>query len=274
MAIDIKQMIIDMDGVLWHGETPLPGLTEFFQTLDRLGIRYVLATNNATRTAVRYSEKLARFGITVDADQIVTSSEATASYLRRQHDEGTAVYPVGEQGLHNALESQGFTLVSMEQVFAGETAPLVVVGFTRHVVYKDLAAAAILINNGAKFVGTNPDVSFPSEYGKLPGAGALLAFLQAATGVEPVIIGKPGPIIFEEAVARLGNGIENTAMVGDRLNTDIAGSHAVGLTTILVLSGISREEEIADSDVKPDYVFADINGVSDFLLSQTAESDG
>ncbi len=258
MLTHIKNLILDMDGVLWRGETPMPGLVEFFATLRRLDMGFALATNNASKTAVMYTEKLARFGVDVDPAQIVTSSEATAGYLREEYPNGARLYPVGTQGMHDALTAQGFTLVSEEEAAHGAQADVVVVGFNPHATYRLMAMGAHLINQGARFIGTNPDPTFPSEIGPMPGAGALLAFIETGTGVKPILIGKPGPIMFQQAIKRLNGTPENTAMVGDRLTTDILGAKNAGLQTILVLSGVSKREDVNTQNIHPDFIFADI----------------
>jgi 4-nitrophenyl phosphatase len=268
----LNNLIIDMDGVLWRGETALPGLVAFFETLDRLGIGYVLATNNATKTAVQYTEKLARLGVAMPAERILTSSQATAAYLSRRYPAGTAVYVVGEAGLHEAVAAAGFTVLQpgAELLFEEDRPAAVVVGLNRHVCYDDLAAAALLIQAGAEFIGSNPDPSLPAERGQMPGAGALLAFIQATTKVEPIIIGKPGPIIFQEALRRLAGDTAVTAIVGDRLTTDIAGGQAAGLKTILVLSGVSTRADVAQSTIQPDWTFADIKELTAALENISA----
>lgn len=262
-----------MDGVLWRGDTPLPGLADFFATLRRREMGFALATNNATKTAVMYTEKLARFGVDVAPEHIVTSAEATAAYLRQEYGNGaagsTAVYVVGDKGLHDAMTAQGFTIISPEQAKAGAQAAVVVAGFSRTATYEIMAMGAHLINQGARFIGTNPDPSFPSEIGPLPGAGALLAFIETGTGVKPTIIGKPGPIMFQQAMRRMGGTPENTAMVGDRLSTDILGAKNAGLQTILVLSGISTQADVAEQGIEPDFIFADIGEIT-AVLSQEA----
>lgn len=269
---NIKNLILDMDGVLWHGETPLPGLADFFATLHDLQINFVLATNNASKTPEQYQDKFARFGIHIEQEQVLTSAEATASYLSGDYPKETAVFVVGGDGIRHALTRRGFELLTVQDVLDGRRAEIVVVGIWREVSYDDFAAAAICINHGAAFIGTNPDVNFPSEWGKLPGAGSFLALLQVTTDVEPTVIGKPGPIIFQDAVKRLGSTLENTAMVGDRLNTDIAGGKAAGLNTILVLSGISTEEDVTQANgLMPDYVFADINELAIKLKGHRSE---
>jgi HAD superfamily hydrolase (TIGR01450 family) len=157
------------------------------------------------------------------------------------------------------MEARGFEILTADEVRDGARSSLVVLGFTPHAVYKDLAMAALLVENGADFIGTNPDPSIPTELGPLPGAGALLAVISASTGVQPLVIGKPEPMMFEHALKRLGSQKSDTAMIGDRLTTDIAGAKAAGLWGILVLSGISEQGEIQHAPYKPDFVFTDIN---------------
>ncbi|MFO7539023.1 MAG: HAD family hydrolase, partial [Chloroflexota bacterium] len=221
MLKNIQNLILDMDGVLWKGETPMPGLIEFFATLTELDIDFVLATNNASKNAAQYVARLRSFGLDIPEAKILNSAEATADFLRHEfgHETnqaageetaastgaGQAVYMVGDDGLRQALSSRGFSLLTPAAVYEGAYAPLVVVGFTRHATYPDLAMAALLVHKGATFIGTNPDVAFPSEVGPLPGAGALQALIATATGHPPDhIVGKPGPTIFREAMRRLG----------------------------------------------------------------------
>ncbi|MCB8947509.1 MAG: HAD-IIA family hydrolase [Ardenticatenaceae bacterium] len=259
----IKNLILDMDGVLWRGDVPMPGLAEFFETLQKKDIGVVMATNNASKTPQQYVAKLAKFGVTVSEEQIFTSAEATGDYLQRTYDPGVKAFVVGDVGLVTAVQSRGFQLLSVEEVMGGETAVFVVAGFNPNAVYAQMAAGALLIHKGADFVGTNPDLTFPSEYGPLPGAGSFLAFLQAGTGVEPTVIGKPGPLIFQMAMAKLGGTPQNTAMVGDRLETDIAGGKAAGIQTILVLSGISQRDDVAKANgLQPDFIFEDIREIA------------
>jgi 4-nitrophenyl phosphatase len=262
MLSKIKHLVLDMDGVLWHGEVPVPGLAAFFGTLDHLKIGYVLATNNATKTADQYTDKLQRFGVFVAPERILTSAEITADHLQSRYPPGSPVFVVGAKGLHEAMETRGFEILTPEEVYMGARANLVVLGFTAEAAYKDLAMAALLVENGAAFVGTNPDPSVPTEVGPLPGAGALLSVISTSTGVQPQIIGKPQPVMFEHALMRLGSRKSNTAIVGDRLTTDIAGAKAAGLWGILLLSGISEADDIQDAEFKPDFVFTDINELS------------
>jgi len=268
MNSQIRNLIFDMDGVLWHGESAMPGLAALFDTLRRLDMGFVLATNNATKTAEQYMDKLANMGVSIPAEKIVTSAETTAKYLAERYPQGTAVYVIGTSSLHEILQSYGFNIVEPNQVEEGQSAQLVVVGYDPGVVYKELAMGSLLVHQGARFMGTNPDRTLPSEIGPLPGAGSLLAFISAATGVEPTIVGKPGPALFEEAVRRLGSSKDDTAMVGDRLSTDIAGAQAAGLSTILLLSGASSKKDIIDSGIKPEFVFSDIGELTSELQTR------
>jgi 4-nitrophenyl phosphatase len=269
----IRNLILDMDGVLWHRDRPVPGLEAFFQQLERSKIGYVLATNNARNVATQYSEKLAGFGVQVPPEQILTSAEATARFLRASYPEGTRVYVVGDSGLRLALAESGFDLLDGTGFIGDDArADIVVVGFTPHFCYDQLASATYLVNKGASFIGTNPDVTFPTEFGPLPGAGSMLAFLKTATGVEPVVLGKPNTAIFEQALLILDGTKSDTVMVGDRLSTDIEGAHAAGLRAMLLLSGISHLDDVAQSNTKPDWILDDLAALTEFLRGQDLSS--
>jgi 4-nitrophenyl phosphatase len=263
----IKNLILDMDGVLWRGDTPMPQLAAFFAGLDELGIQYIMATNNATKTAAQYVKRFAGFGIDMPPERILGSAEATAQYLRTQYPAGTRAFVVGEQGLHDAMTAQGFEVVSTVSAETQssilpqtvDNVDLVVSGFTRYANYTHFAAATWYIRNGARFVGTNGDLTIPSEMGPLPGAGSILSLLQTSTGVEPTVIGKPGPIMFQEALKRVSGSAENTAMVGDRLATDIQGATNAGIHSIMVLSGINTRADVASGTIKPTFIVDDIN---------------
>ncbi|MEA3341942.1 MAG: HAD-IIA family hydrolase [Chloroflexota bacterium] len=247
----IRHLIIDMDGVLWRGDEPLDGLCEFFAFLRQNSIDFILATNNSSRTPEQYVAKLARFGVEVSLESVLTSAQATAAYLATVAPPGARVYAIGGEGLRRALEQRGFLL-------ADENAAYVVVGWDQQLTWDKLATAALLIHTGAEFVGTNPDKNYPTERGPVPGNGAQLAALEATTGVAPLVIGKPEPWMYTESLRRMGAQVESAAMIGDRLDTDIAGAARVGLTTILLLSGISTEADLAASPLKPDLICADI----------------
>ena len=247
----IHHLIIDMDGVLWRGDEPMPGLQEFFVFLRQHSIDFVLATNNSSRLPEQYVAKLARFGVEVAPERVLTSAQATAAYLATIAPPGTRVYPIGEEGVRRALEQRDFVLTDEEAAY-------VVSGWDRQLTWDKLATAALLIHAGAGFIGTNPDSSFPTEKGPVPGSGAQLAALETTTSVAPVVVGKPEPRMYEEALHRMGARPETTAVIGDRLDTDIAGGIRAGLTTVLLLSGISTQADLAASPVKPDLICADI----------------
>jgi 4-nitrophenyl phosphatase len=250
----VRHLIVDMDGVLWRGDEPLADLPAFFEFLRRRSIGFILATNNSSRTPEQYVEKLARFGVEVGAESILTSAQVAAAYLADQAPPGTHVYAIGKEGVRRALEQRGF-------VVTAEEAAYVVVGWNTDLTWDELATASLLIHKGAGFIGTNPDVSYPTERGPVPGNGAQLAALEVTTGVTPVVTGKPEPQMYAEALRRMGARPENTAVIGDRLDTDLAGGVRLGLTTVLVLSGIATEADLADSSIKPDIVCADIGGL-------------
>lgn len=248
----VRSAIIDMDGVLYRGNTPIPGGGEFLRFLDQMEIPFILLTNNSTLTAAQYAGKLARMGVGVEESQILTSAQATALYLAGVAPAGARIYAIGENGVQTELQRHGFELHD------GPEVAYVVVGFDRHLTYRKIATASLAIRAGARFIGTNPDKTFPSELGQLPGNGAALATIEAASDVAPLIIGKPQPAIFELALQRLGVEGETTATVGDRLDTDILGGHALGLTTILLLSGVTKREQLAHLSLMPDFVYEDV----------------
>ncbi len=252
----LTHLIVDMDGVLYRGREAIPGADAFIGSLRKWGIGFVLATNNSTRTPQQYVDKLADMGITVYPHEVLTSALATADYLQGVAPPGARVFVIGRDGLRTALQEAGFILVE-------EEAEYVVVGMDTDLCYERLAEATLQIRAGAAFIGTNPDKTFPSERGIVPGNGATLAFLEAATGVAPTVIGKPEAAMIKQALARLGAKAATTAIVGDRLETDILAGRRNGLHTILVLSGITDREMLAQSDLRPDWVFESVGDLVD-----------
>jgi 4-nitrophenyl phosphatase len=240
-----------MDGVLYRGREPIPGTREFVEFLREQDIGFVLATNNSTRTPQQYVDKLQGMGVMVDAAEILTSALATADYLANIAPRSARVFVVGQEGLWTALRDAGFDLVE-------DNAEYVVVGMDFSVCYERLAQATLQIRSGAKFIGTNPDRTFPSERGIVPGAGSLLAFLQAATDVTPTVVGKPETTLLQQALTRLDAEPDTTAMLGDRLETDILAGQRAGLRTLLVLSGITDQTMLSKAGIQPDSVFRDV----------------
>jgi 4-nitrophenyl phosphatase len=253
---NLKHLLIDMDGVLWRGAEPKPGLVDFFALLRQRQIGFMLATNNASRTSDHYANILAGFGVQVSTDEIITSGQTTADYLTQRAEPGTPIYVIGGDGLHRLLAERGFRLLDANA--EPGSAAYAVVSWDRQVTYEKLAQATLHIRAGAGFIATNPDRTWPSERGLVPGAGAIIAAVQAATDVEPAFIGKPSPVMLQLAMRRIGASAATTAMLGDRLETDILGGQNAGLTTILVLSGVASLDDLATSPIQPDLVFDDI----------------
>ena len=247
----IKHFILDMDGVLYRGDRALPGAREFLTFLQEENVPFLLLTNNSTMTPAGQVARLARLGIQVPESAILTSAQATAFYLRKVAPPGAAVYVVGEEGLRQAMLDQEFRVVE-------DGADFVVAGMDRKLTYEKLKRATLAIRAGARFIASNPDRTFPTEEGLVPGAGSILAALEASTDTKPKVIGKPQPAIFELALERMGVGKEGTAVVGDRLETDILGARRAGLKGILLLSGVSSRQDLEKSALIPDFVFADI----------------
>lgn len=247
----VECVLIDMDGVLYIGTEVLPGARELFEHLHQRSLKYSLVTNNATLTPAQYVEKLAGMEIQVPETAIFTSSMATSMYLRQIEPNGAPVYVIGESGLREALAGAGF--------WVDESRPkYVCVGLDRHLTYERLAGATLAIRTGAAFIATNPDTTLPTERGIVPGVGSILAALVAATGVHPRVIGKPGPDMFNMCVDLHGVKKERTLVIGDRLETDIAAGANAGLFTALVLTGISKLDEVAESPYQPDLIVKDL----------------
>lgn len=260
----ISNLIVDMDGVLYRGQESLPGAREFLTYLVEAGVPFILATNNSTLTPGQYVAKLAGMGMEVTEERVLTSGQASALHIAQVAPAGTRVYAIGEDGLFSALRERGFELTEREVQY-------VVVGLDRLLTWDKLRVAALAIRAGATFVGTNPDTTLPTEEGLVPGNGANLAALEAATGVTPLIIGKPQPTLLQLAMEKMGVVQDGTAIIGDRLETDILGGKSAGITTVLVLSGITRREELKDSPYQPDLAFDD---VGDFLESWRQQRTG
>lgn len=259
----LKTLLIDGDGVLWRGNEPLPGLRRFFDVLAARGIQWALLTNNAMRTPDDYLEKFARFGIPADPQRIFTSATATAHYLRERFPAGTRMYVIGEVGLKQALTEAGFTVCDGEEQPEGVAA--VVAALDRRITFAKLTIATRLIRAGALFIAPNRDGSFPAADGITPGSGAIVAALVAASGVEPLVMGKPEVAIFHAAMRHLNAEPHTTAMLGDRLETDILGAQRVGIGAILVLSGVTDRATLEASAIKPDGVFESIAELADAL---------
>jgi 4-nitrophenyl phosphatase len=260
----IKHLILDMDGVLYRGSEPVPRLREFFSFLREQSIPFMLVTNNATRTPSERSKQLAGMGAEVSPSEILVSGQATARYLRRDYPAGTRVHVFGMSALRQALEEEGFVL-------ADNDVEVVVASVDRDVTYEKIKRAAGLLRGGARFIATNLDPNIPSEEGFLPGSGAMVAMLAAASETRPTGVGKPEPIMYELAMTQMGARPETTAAVGDRVATDIVGGKRAGITTICVLTGASGRAEAEAADA--DFIFADIGHLLDAWQAALAEGD-
>jgi 4-nitrophenyl phosphatase len=231
-----KGLILDMDGVLWTDSAPIGNLPRTFARFKELNLAVALATNNSTRTVDQYVEKLRDFGVTVEPWQVVTSSLAAAYLMAQKLPAGAPVFAIGEQGLIEALKAANFEVLSVENA---EKAEAVVIGIDKQINFDKMREATLLVRAGKPFFATNPDKTFPTPRGQIPGAGAWISVIVTATEVQPLIAGKPFPYLLELALNRIGTPKETTYVVGDRLETDIAGGQALGCPTALVLSGIA-----------------------------------
>jgi 4-nitrophenyl phosphatase len=254
-----KGFIFDMDGVLYRGKTALPGVEDLFNALTLRDIPYLRATNNSMATPASYVERMASMGVTVTEDDIQTSATATRDFLMDdEHTPADAVIlAVGMPALgEQLLAGSSFRLLQDDQ--PATDANVVVVGLDLTFTYDKMRRATDAIEHGARFVATNADDRLPIEKGYQPGAGCILAGIERATHVTPIVVGKPEPLMMQKGVERLGHEAGEVVMVGDRLDTDIAAARRAGLMTALVLTGVATREHLADAEVLPDYVFADL----------------
>jgi 4-nitrophenyl phosphatase len=240
MLKNIKALILDMDGVLWKADAPIGNLSEIFDRIRAHGLKFVFATNNGTRTTEQYVERLNGFGVRVEPWQVITSALGVAHLVAQKFPHGSKVFVIGEDGVRMELAEKGIEILPVERA---SEAQALVMGIERTITFQKMAEATLLVQNGAPFYATNPDKSFPTPRGEIPGAGAWLSVITTATNVQPIVAGKPFPFLMEIALERLGTTKEETLVVGDRLETDIAAGQAVGCPTALVLSGVSTREQ-------------------------------
>ena len=254
----IETWLTDMDGVLVHEEDPIPGASEFVEALKASGRRFLVLTNNSIFTPRDLRARLLRSGIDVPEEAIWTSALATANFLDDQRPHGSA-YVVGEAGLTTALHDIGYVLTERDPDY-------VVLGETRTYSFEAITRAIRLIEGGARFLATNPDVSGPSIHGTLPATGSVAALIRTATGRQPYFIGKPNPLMMRFALNRLEAHSESTVMVGDRMDTDIISGLEAGLRTVLVKTGSTRPDQIETFPYRPTKVvdsIADLVGLVD-----------
>jgi 4-nitrophenyl phosphatase len=238
---NIKALILDMDGVVWKADAPIGNLPEIFSRIRERGLKFVFATNNGTRTPEEYRQKLSKLGVEVDSAQVVTSALAVAHMLSQKYPKGTKIFMIGGPGVREALEAKEFELLSTENAREAEA---FVMGIDRNINFEKISEATLLVHAGIPFYATNTDRTFPTPRGEIPGAGAWLSVITYATGIEPIVAGKPLPFMMELSLEILGTTKEETLIVGDRLETDIAAGQAVGCPTAAVLSGVSSKEQV------------------------------
>lgn len=246
--------ISDMDGVIYHGNRLLPGAEEFVDWLKASGKKYLFLTNSSQRSPRELSEKLKRLGLTVGVEHFYTSAMATAAFLESQCPGGTC-FVIGDPGLTNALYAAGFSMNDISPDY-------VVVGETPSYNYETLKHAVSLVLKGARLIGTNPDVTGPTEQGIVPATGALVAPIEMASGKKAYFAGKPNPLMMRSALHALGCRREDTIIVGDRMDTDIIAGIEAGIETILVLSGVTQLSEVGDFPYQPHYI---LNSVADII---------
>ena len=251
---EIASWLTDMDGVLIHEGVAIPGAAEFLATLRERGLPFLVLTNNSIYTPRDLRARLAITGLDVPEESIWTSALATAQFLDDQHPGGSA-YVIGEAGLTTALHNIGYVLT--------DSAPdYVVLGETRTYSFEAITKAIRLVEGGARFIATNPDPTGPSPDGPLPATGSVAAMISRATRRDPYYVGKPNPMMFRSALNRIDAHSESTAMVGDRMDTDIVAGIEAGLYTYLVLTGSTRKEEVNGFPFRPNHV---VDSVADLI---------
>jgi 4-nitrophenyl phosphatase len=259
---EAKAWIFDMDGVLYRGTEPLPGVGDLFSALELRERPFMLATNNSMSTAAEYVKKLHSMGIDVAAERILTSAIATRDYLVQEFGNNLTLSIIGMP----ALKEQLFDGTEFSEAVLSNSQPdAVVIGLDKAFTYDKLAAANAAIRGGARFIATNTDATLPTENGLIPGAGSIVAAVQTATGQAPVVVGKPEPLMLQMALRNMGVEPGEAVMVGDRLDTDIIAGERAGMLTLLVLTGVSTREEIHAAPALPDLVFTDLNAVVEAL---------
>jgi HAD superfamily hydrolase (TIGR01457 family) len=259
----VKCFLLDMDGTFNLGDQLIDGSLRFIQTLDQLGKDYLFVTNNSSKHRGQYAEKITRLGLPITDDKVFTSGEATAIYLQNRF-QAAPLYVVGTPALEEEFRQHGFQLDE-------EHPQLVVLGFDTTLTYQKLWKLCDFVRAGLPYIATHPDFNCPTETGFMPDIGAMIAFVHASTDREPdLVVGKPNRMIIDAVAEKLGLKIEEMAMVGDRLYTDIALGQTSGITTCLVLSGETHLEDLKDSPHQPTYCFDDLAAIADWLHARAA----
>lgn len=255
-----KGFICDMDGVIYHGNKILPGVREFVEWLQKENKRFLFLTNSSERSPLELKQKLQRMGLDVGEEHFYTSALATAHFLKTQKTNCTA-YVIGEPGLMNALYDQGIIMNDVNPDY-------VVVGETKNYNYENIVRAVRFVFNGAKLIGTNPDLTGPSENGIVPACRALVSPIELTTGQQAYYLGKPNPLMMKSGIKLLGVEPCDAVIVGDRMDTDIIAGIESGIETVLVLSGVTTPETLTTFPYRPSYIY---NGVGDIITKTPAK---
>ena len=256
----IETWLTDMDGVLVHEEEPIPGATDFIEALKASGVHFLVLTNNSIFTRRDLRARLLASGIDVPEESLWTSALATAKFLADQRPGGSA-FVVGEAGLTTAMHDVGYVMTERDPDY-------VVLGETRTYSFESITKAIRLIDNGARFIATNPDPSGPSPAGTLPATGSVAALISTATGRQPYYIGKPNPLMMRSALNRLDAHSETTIMVGDRMDTDIISGLEAGLRTVLVLTGSTSREQVEHFPYRPSRIVDSVADLVQFIAHE------
>lgn len=263
-----KSFLIDMDGVLVHGKRMIPGADRFIRRLKEENRKFLITTNNSIYTTRDLAHRLKVAGLDIDEGQIFTSALATAAFLKKQQPSGGKAFVIGELGLTEAVHAIGYVQTSSDPDY-------VVLGETRSYNIDQITEGIRLIINGARFIATNPDATGPTESGISPACGAMAALIEKASGISPLFIGKPNPLMMRSALNYLDVHSEDTLMIGDRMDTDVLSGISAGMDTVLVLSGVSTEETIKKFPYRPNYVFPSVAKIipSNFDEAETEDDD-
>jgi 4-nitrophenyl phosphatase len=254
----VRGFLLDMDGTFYLSDRLLEGALRFIDLLREQKKEFLFLTNNSSKHRRQYAEKISRLGLPLAEELVLTSGEATALYLKEQHP-GANIFLVGTPSLEDEFRQHGFQLVQQEPQF-------LVLGFDTTLTYQKLWALCDFVRAGVPYIATHPDFNCPTETGWMPDVGAMIAFVKAATGREPdLVVGKPNRIIVDAAAVKMSLQVNQLAMIGDRLYTDIALGQSSDIVTVLVLSGETKIGDLKDSPFQPDYTFQNLAGVADWL---------
>lgn len=252
-----KVFVLDMDGTIYLGNNLIEGSLEFIEKLRNSGINYLFFTNNSSRTSDYYIRKLANMGFNITSEQIASSTEVTINYLRKNYS-GKRIYLLATPPVEKLFQDNGIMLDDKDP-------DTVVITFDQTINYEKLTLACTFIRNGCDFIATHPDFNCPTEDGFIPDCGAMCAFITASTGKKPKYLGKPHRETVDYILDRTGLNLDDVVFVGDRLYTDIATAYHHGATSLLVLSGETKQEDLADSEIKPDFIFPCLRDVIEVL---------